>query len=244
MFGYFNDIVKAVSESDRVQAVKDWHNDVSGLETGRITRTVIDHPDSDIQSRNGKNDDTIDIILASAVDYAQLFADTKQRAADIANQHEALQNRIQTALASEKLAMDQLLNDAVTLPSGESAFMTENGFAVTLDGQKIDPNLAAGIDWTDKPTLNDYIERKERIETIEGIANEGDKTGLLIGDAQNRLAENPTAEDLEKINIEFDDIQTDIDDISTQLNTFERNEEIKITMSNQASVDLSGMDFK
>ena len=66
MIDYFNAITRAQTEAQASQALRDWHNDIGGVDVGRITRTVM--PDSNTLSdaKSKRKDDTaLDIILSS-----------------------------------------------------------------------------------------------------------------------------------------------------------------------------------
>ncbi len=109
------------------------------------------------------------------------------------------------------------------MPDGRKTFLSANGIAYAQDGQEIDPALAKGIDWSDRPTWEDHQVQTGRVGKIEGIARENDGLINRIGGIQDGLDDDnrPALNDLERFDKDLGAIQTEIDGLNTRLNEFE-----------------------
>ena len=119
--------------------------------------------------------------------------------------------------------MQGILDRAVTLPNGRKAFLAANGEARTIDGNTLDPVLVAGIDWTGRPTWEEYQTQVQRLQALDDLA--GRNAALLneVGEIQDRLDDNdrPTPDELEGINDGLSDILGGFDGIEQGLQSLE-----------------------
>lgn len=187
-----------------------------------MTRTVM--PDSDMLSKTKsrhKDNAALDIILSS-IDYDQMFADTKSLATDGRSRGEAIDDRIAALQERETAAIQDILDCAVTVPGGRKAFLAANGEARTIDGKTLDPALVAGIDWTGRPTWEEYQAQAQRLDTLDDLAERN--TALLneVGGFQDRLDDDdrPTPDELQGINDGLSDIMDGFDVVESELETF------------------------
>lgn len=226
---------------------RDINNDKMGVEAGQQTRISIDdngYINTRASKDKSRSDLALDIIL-STVEYDKLFTKVDNRAIELRSRGETLQNRIESVLTRENTAMQNLLDNAVTLPNGKKAFLQSNGEAKTIDGTPIDPALVEGIDWAGRPTWNEYQAQNERVQAVEGIASAND--GLLsdIGEVQDRLADEdrPNSDELEGFGESLDNINDGFGSLDAQLNEFESVlPNVRNDVSFQQNVEIPKLD--
>jgi len=220
----FPPIEEMFKNAARSQDLEDWHNDISGLQTGRMTRTTLRDEDGvPVTRKNNKHrsgsDDTLDIIMLG-MNYEELFEHTRSRAIELRSRGEDLQARIDTILQRERAAMQDIIYEAVTLPNGDKAFLSEDGNAYTQGGEMVDPALTEGIDWTGRPTWENHNLQATKIEHIENIERQNEALLGRIGEIQDRLGDDPTTDELEGFGRELDDIGGRFDTIEASVIQF------------------------
>lgn len=213
----FNALNKADREFRRKQDIDDLNREMSGVGASRLRRFVED--DQAPQSRRArKESDVADIrtaldIMMQNERYAALWQTVENDLRSARRGVESLQHRIETAITRAKDDMAATLAQAVTLPDGRKAFLDEDGSAWTQDGEPLDPAIAAGIDWTDRPTREEYLQQAKRLEQLEALDQDNRKLSLRLGDISNHVHdENDPAslEDLERYREEIEDISRSI----------------------------------
>jgi len=199
--GAFNAITEIANEKRRVQDLEDLNNERSGLQTGRMQRFLTGgNGGLDQQSKKDKEDASLrtmlDIMMQDQ-EYAALWNEIDQDTLKAQSKVDALQDRIDNAIEQIKEDLQQTLDDAVTLPDGRKAFMHKDGVARTVDGQKIDPTLTAGIDWTGRPTYDDYRKQRDALDKLNDLDRQNRANSAKLGDIRDRLHddENPSTKD-------------------------------------------------
>ena len=222
MIDYFNAITRAQTEAQAAQALRDWHNDISGVDVGRMTRTAIPDNDTLNDAKSKRKDDTALDIILSSIDYDQMFADTQSRATDARSRGEDIGNRISALQEREDAAMQDILDRAVTMPNGRKAFLAANGEARTIDGKTLDPALVAGIDWTGRPTWEQYQTQSQRLEALDDLADRNAAFLNEVGGVQDRLDDDdrPTPDELRALNEQLSGVEDGFDTIETELDKF------------------------
>lgn len=240
----FDKIEDAAADRRRQQDFDDLQNEMKGDEVGRAPRFLSAEARQDlIDKRNGKQSramNALETLLLNDPGYAVLHK------AVAAETHEALQNadmfqqRVDTAIEQTMQDIQATLDQAVTLPNGDKAFMGKDGVAWTQDNEILDPALAAGIDWTGRPMREEHLQNLARLEKLEGLSQEGRVLSTRIGDIYNHIhdeKEPPQADELKGYRDEIKGIEADYDLKNQALQDLESEH----TLHND--LETSGMKF-
>lgn len=91
------------------------------------------------------------------------------------------------ALANATAALDDLMSRAARLSDGRAIFRDANGAVWAEDGERLDPDFAAGIIWPDDaPGYEDYRRRKQDIDDIRRYQSD------VLGAARDRYEDEET----------------------------------------------------
>ncbi len=147
----FKEITEAQLERRRVQDIDDLHNEMAGVDVGRIGRFLSPEARALLQEkRNGKSSSSLsalDMMLLNNPAYADIYNNAMDRLADYeAATERALSKEITKLEAAEK-SLNEILDQAATLPDGTRVFRDANGSVWTEADQKIDANIADQIEW-------------------------------------------------------------------------------------------------
>ncbi len=115
------------------------------------------------------------------------------------------------------------------LADGRKAFMDEDGIAWTIDGEKVDEALAAGINWEGSPSREGYELLLQKKDDLDDYAHRGRVMADRLGENQNRLED----EDNPPTRNELDDIASEAEDLSNEARDL--SEELRLTLSPSAS---------
>lgn len=171
---------------------------IAGRETGHGNRhNRRDDPRNMNAARRRAAEAThLDMLLASDPEYAALYRDFGDLLSDA-------ESRTEAALAKAESALADTMDKAARLPDGRTVFMDENGNVVTEDGEIIDPEIAAGIEWpNDAPSYEEYRTRKDEVDALRRYQVD------VLGTARGRYEDpdNPMTRD------EFEDWEQRIQD--------------------------------
>lgn len=217
MFESFNDHARSLKEALQAQITEDWHNDIAGRTgTGRMTRTVI--RDEDFYD-NMEGDDSAEFVMF-LMELEQNYTVAIVRANNIQSGTQNFVDRVGAVLREARREMDELLLRAAILPDGRKAFMGADGIAITEDGEIVPAEIAAGIDWTGKPTREEFEAHQARIRNLEDLAIRGDDLNNRAGQIQDSL-NNPDAkrsqDALDALNRGMDDIERELNQLNSEL---------------------------
>ncbi|MEP2943002.1 MAG: hypothetical protein ABJN40_01625 [Sneathiella sp.] len=222
--GAFNAITEIANEKRKAQDLEDLNHERSGVESGRMQRFLVGGNGSIAQQAKKDREDaqlrTMLDVLMQDQEYAALWNEVDQDTLKAQSKVDALQERIDTAIEQAKEGLQQTLNDAVTLPDGRKAFMGEDGVVRAADGQKVDPAIVSGIDWTGRPTYDDYRKQRDTLDKLNDLDRQNRANSAKLGDIRNRLHddENPSSkDDLKRDKDTVRDIEKDIDGLNVQV---------------------------
>uniref|UniRef100_UPI003BAD9814 hypothetical protein n=1 Tax=Stappia sp. TaxID=1870903 RepID=UPI003BAD9814 len=180
--GEFNGRSGTAEETRQRLDFEDAQREASGIEVGRISRFLSSDAREAIAERSGggrasrSSMSALDILLLNDPEYAQMHqaALDENRAGQAAVTD--LQDRIAQVMAKIDSKIDETLDQAVTLPDGRKAFMHEDGSVYTADGELVDPAIAEGYDWEDRPGYEAYLSLTQDKARLEQLAKENDVT--------------------------------------------------------------------
>ena len=191
----FQIISKEQNEHERQQNMDDHNNALRGTDVGRDLRFLS--PEAVNGDRKAKKGlDPLEIALLSA-EYAQMYNQVLDGNRDAQNAITDLGDHIDRLMDKINEKIDQTLDKAVTLPDGRKVFMHEDGKVYTSDDKPVDPTLVAGIDWTDRPTYNEYHALLIDRDRLQEISNENNQNSLRLGEIRDDLEDrdNPQTQD-------------------------------------------------
>lgn len=147
----FKVITEAQSERRRVQNIDDLHNEMAGVDVGRISRFLSPEVRALLQEkRNGKSSSSLsalDMMLLNNPAYADIYNNAMDRLADYEAATERALSKELTKLEAAEKSLNEILDQAATLPDGTRVFRDANGDVWTEADQKIDANIADQIEW-------------------------------------------------------------------------------------------------
>lgn len=173
----FEVITKAQSERRRAQDFDDLHNEMSGVDVGRIPRFLSQEARALLQEkRNGKSSrrmSALDIMMLSDPVYAQAYNDTMDflgRAERVAEQG---LSKLETQLAKAESDLKSTLDSAAALPDGRKVFRDIDGKVWDGDQNPVDQATADKIEWRgSEPTNETYLKQKKQVQDLKESIHE------------------------------------------------------------------------
>lgn len=228
----FNALVVDQKVLDRAQALDDLNNEMAGREVGRISKFLPRSGESGlVGGKRGQSAgiglSALDIMLATSPDYLALHADLANDLRNAQDQNHALDERLDAAIDAAQRNADGIMDQAVLLPTGERAFLDEDDVAWTTDDRRVDPAIAAGIDWADRPTRSAYTESRDALSALEDAQDENRRLGVRLGDIDNTIhdEDNPaTMDEMPKLHEEVEAIERQMDRIDQSLHRLDGQE--------------------
>lgn len=189
-----NALHNAVADLLDKQRRDDLAAEIGGYDNGRIHQILSgDTADAIREKRNGKDEKKLsafELAMLNA-EYAALFHTAENNIDTAQHKATAFDEKVHNAIDEMQQRVEKTLDAAVTLPNGKKAFMNKDGEVYTVDGERVDQAIVDGIDWTDRPTLEEYQEQLHRLEKLKELAHEGDRLGLHLADLDNELHGDP-----------------------------------------------------
>lgn len=185
----FDDLPEADKHKQR--DFDDINNELAGRETGRMARFFNKIGGSENETaRRRQRADTLDLLSKldqwlQDPEYAALY----NGVLDLIARAEAV---TETAIAMAKTDLAEMEANAGRLLDGTAVFMDQNGDVFTADGQTVDPDIAAGVQWPDgAPSYEDYLRRRTDLEELLRYQTD------TLGGTRDRLndPENPPTPD-------------------------------------------------
>ncbi|MFN3224731.1 MAG: hypothetical protein ACE360_00580 [Hyphomicrobiales bacterium] len=221
----FNEISAAQREMDRAQAVHDLNNEMAGREVGRISRFLTRNDESGLSDgkRGHKGTDglsALDIMLATSPEYFALHTDLSGDLRGAQDRNHELAERLDAAIIAAQSRVDGIMDQAVLLPSGERAFLDDEGTAWTNDDRRVDPSITEGIDWTGHPTRAAYLEARETLTDLQEVQDENRRIGVRLGEIDNAIHDEDSPATMDELRDFHDDVEAiegQMDELETQL---------------------------
>lgn len=191
-FDQFNEV--SLADSDRL-ARDDLNHEIAGLRVGRRLRFGVGGPDNAVdgegKSKKERIARTLEWLLLNDSDYKRLHGEAM---AALQLAEEATRNaldRIETELAAIRGVLEDVLDNAATLPDGTKVFKDANCVVKDEGGNAIADDLAATIIWQDdSPTYEEYRAASDRTTALENTALELHGIEVEIGGYRGELTNN------------------------------------------------------
>ena len=147
----FKEITKAQSERQRAQGFDDLQNEMSGVDVGRIGRFLSPEARKVLKERRNGNSSNrlsaLDMMLLNNPAYADIYNNAMDRLADYEAATERALSKELTKLEVAEKSLNEILDQAATLPDGTRVFRDANGDVWTEADEKINANIADQIEW-------------------------------------------------------------------------------------------------
>lgn len=203
----FNEIVKDTKEKRELEM-----DPRAALGGARVDREDRDRKDRDHQHL------TLTVLLASNAAYRAAHERAMQGLPELGRGLDDLQDEIDEALDNAKQALKaDLERVAGRLPDGSYVFKGDDGSIVDKDLKPLkgaDAEAAKDVDFTGKMTLEEYRERKGKIDRLETMAGDNRRDRVRIGEIHEDLTDQknpPSQETVESHAREKDEIKERLD---------------------------------
>lgn len=220
----FDRIENAAADRRRQQDFNDLQNELSGNEVGRTARFLSPEARERLlaqrQGKPTKAMNALELALMSNPAYTAAYEGAADETWAAQSKVQSFQDEVEAAIAKTEADIARMVDNAATLPGGSKAFMDKDGVAWSVDGERIDEALAAGIDWAGKPSREDYELLIERQGQLEQYAHRGRVMANRLGENQNRLEdenEPPSIDELKAISEEAQDIGSELEGLTGEL---------------------------
>lgn len=178
----FNEIVKDAKDKRELES-----NPLSLFGHARDERETRDRRDRDHENM------TLTVLLANNAAYRAAWEKAMNGLPELGNAMDDFQDKIEALLAKEKALLKvDLERVAGRLPDGRYVFKGADGSIVGEDLQPLkaeDAEAAKAVDFTGKMTLEEYRERKGKIDRLETIADDNRRGRVEIGDIHAKLTD-------------------------------------------------------
>lgn len=230
----FDKIENAAADKRRQQDIDDLNNERSGNEVGRTARFLSPEARERLlaqkQGKPSKAMSALELALMNNPAYAAIHKAAVDETRAAQRTAQAFQDDVDMALSKVRADMARMLDEAVTLPDGRKAFMGEDGVAWTVDGERVDEAITAGIDWSGRSTRDDYQKLLTREVTLENASLQGRKLSNRLGEIHNELNdedEPPSVEAIENYRAEIEAIEAELNSSADELNIKTENKSIE-----------------
>ncbi|MEO1459662.1 MAG: hypothetical protein AAFV49_19135 [Pseudomonadota bacterium] len=181
------------SKNGRQRDHDDLQNEMAGRSTGRQRRFLpADGADGSFDGKrsNGRGALTaLDILLLTDPVYAALYRQVGDVLATAERETDEAIDAAETALDVARTELQDALDKAARLPNGRRVFRDADGQVWTEDGELLDADTAAGIQWRgDEPSREDYIAHKQAVDEWEAYLDRlRDYQTTVLGSERDRL---------------------------------------------------------
>lgn len=230
----FDKIENAAADRRRQQDIDDLNNELSGNDVGRTARFLSPEARDRLlakkQGKPSKAMNALEMALMSNPAYAAIHKAAVDETRAAQRTADAFQDDVDMALSEVQTDMARMLDEAVTLPDGRKAFRGKDGVAWTVGGERVDEAITAGIDWSGRPTSQDYQELLDREETLGNASHQGRQLSNRLGEIHNELNdedEPPSVEAIENYRAEIEAIEAELNSSADELNIKTENKSIE-----------------
>ena len=197
----FNIINKAQNERLRQQDMDDHNHALRGSQNGRTPRFLSPEARDEIdgERKDKKIATALELAMLNA-EYAAMYNMVLDGNTELMNNMTDLDDRIGRLMSRIDEKIEETLDKAITLPDGRKVFMHENGRVYSSDDEPVDPALVAGIDWTGRPTYNDYWALLNDRHRLQELRDENNRNSVRAGEIRNDLEDHdnpPSSEQLQ-----------------------------------------------
>ncbi len=190
---HFKFIARLQEAKARAEAFDSHQRAVAGLETGDGNRHDHKNKDKALLTKQGK----IDVSDLTTLEQALLNPVYAAAYEEVTSLLDRAAVATVSAIETAQKALADMMDKAVRLPDGTAVFRDENGDVYTVDGTKLDDDIAAGIQWPDgTPSYQDYLKQRKALDDL--LVYQVD----VIGRYQDKLADPnyvPTPDEIEAI---------------------------------------------
>ncbi len=171
---------------------------MAGYENGR-NRRFLDQLSSDhIVSNRGKEkyDYLVDFILTQNVDYEALFENAMNTVRDAEDVVDRALEIAAARYAESKAKLDEMIDRLPSLEDGRRVARSDkDGQVYTMDGKRVDPDVAASIQFKGhEDSLETIAKQKDTTNTDFETLNHVRNDELRLGEIREQLADKPDAD--------------------------------------------------
>ena len=209
---------------------------MAGYENGR-NRRFLNYTDSNYTFANRskeKSDDLVDFILTQNVDYDALFEDAMSNVRDAEDVVDRALEIATARYAESQAKLDEMIDRLPSLEDGRKVARSDkDGQVYTLDGQLVDQDTAATIQFKGHEDSLEVIQQQEdTTDTDFEILGRVRQDEARMGEIREHLADKPDADrvrelseeanEIKERNLQTIDVLNDVKaDNSIQLNDFD-----------------------
>lgn len=241
----FDKIENAAADRRRQQDIDDLNNELSGNDVGRTARFLSPEARERLlaqkQGKPSKAMSALEMALMNNPAYAAIHKAAVDETRAVQRTAQAFQDGVELALSEARADTARMLDQAITLPDGSKAFMSKDGIAWTVDGERVDEAITAGLDWSGRPTRDEYQELLAREETMENASQQGRQLSNRLGEIHNELNdedEPPTIKAIENYRAEIEAIEAELNSSADELNIKTESRAIE----NDTTPDIAGLN--
>lgn len=236
----FNEHADSLREARKRDDFDNLQHSLSGVETGQQSRHGLSKNTSGSVFGDKRKTiteqirETLEWLLLNNPAYAEAHqaAMTSLRSAETTVTN-AL-DRLLANLEKEQAIFNEMLERGASLPDGRKVFRDAQGQVKTLDGEIIDKDLAATIQWRgDEPDYEDIIQQKTHVDDLKNGINEVRGIETELGSIRGELTNNekpPTQVRVETLKDRIHELQTQA--ISIASDNIISNDEVSDEVSN------------
>jgi hypothetical protein len=186
---------------------------MAGRDNGRIKRFGFEGKAVQDKARKEREKQSLAQALKISTAYAKLYNSTIQSLHDATTAVYEAQLLASMELEKAQAALKQTLSKASITPDGVAVFLSQDGAVYDQDGQKLDDVTLMSVFWQENaPSWETYRERQQDLENKQGRLDLMNTHDIRLGELRVEMENEdnpPTAERLEAIGQEFQDIISD-----------------------------------
>lgn len=223
----FNEHAESLREERKQDDFDNLQHSLSGVETGHQVRHGLSKDtsgsvfgDKRKSSITDQIRETLEWLLLRNPAYAELHQEVMSSLRSAETTVTNALERLLATLEKEQVIFDEMLASAATLPDGCKVFRDKHGSIKTLDGEVVDNNLGASIQWRgDEPSYEDIIQQKNHINNLKEGINELRGIETELGGIRGELTNNeapPSQERVGELNERIDELQEQAEQVVTK----------------------------
>lgn len=200
----FNEHAERLREERMQDDFDNLQHSLSGVETGQQSRHGLSKDTSGSvfgdkrKSITEQIRETLEWLLLNNQAYAEAHEAAMTSLRSTETTVTDTLDRLLSNLEREQATFKEMLGRAVTLPDGRKVFRDAQGQVKALEGEIIDADLAASIQWRgDEPSYEEIIQQKSHVDDLKAGINEVRSIETELGGIRGELTNNeqpPTQE--------------------------------------------------
>ncbi|MBL4785245.1 MAG: hypothetical protein JKY49_07440, partial [Cohaesibacteraceae bacterium] len=174
------------------------------------------------QNRSSSTISASQWLLLNSPAYATLYHSTYEETRKAQVKLLSFQERLDQVIETAKQDLNQSIANAVTLPDGRKAHLDKDGFAWTINNERVDDAVTTGINWEGTEPRESHLGRLNNLQFLLEMQTTTETMGLRLGEIADTAENDDPPHSMDELNALKDEskvISEQLDVLSDKLNS-------------------------